>query len=79
MLERTAVTGADEAVAAAERLGYPVAVKATAPALRHRQDLGSVRLDLDDAAAVRSAVTALAGLTEVPRPVVVQRMAPRRV
>ena len=30
------VTTADEAVAAADRLGYPVALKATAPHLRHR-------------------------------------------
>ena len=58
------MTGPDEAAAAAEQLGYPVAVKATAPALRHRQDLGAVRLDLGDAAAVRAAVTALAELTD---------------
>jgi acyl-CoA synthetase (NDP forming)/GNAT superfamily N-acetyltransferase len=76
LVERDVITGAEEAVAAAQRLGYPVAVKAIAPALRHRQDLGSVRLDLDDADAVRAAVTALAELTEGAAPVVVQRMAP---
>jgi acyl-CoA synthetase (NDP forming)/GNAT superfamily N-acetyltransferase len=75
VLERRVVTGPGEAAAAAEQLGYPVAVKATAPSLRHRQDLGSARLDLGDAAAVRSAVTALAELTELDAPVVVQRMA----
>ncbi len=75
VVEWKVVTGPDEAAAAAEQFGYPVAVKATAPALRHRQDLGAVRLDLGDAAAVRSAVTALAELTELDAPVVVQRMA----
>ena len=75
VVQQRVVTGPEEAAAAAEQLGYPVAVKATAPALRHRQDLGAVRLDLGDAAAVRSAVTALAGLTEAEAPVVVQRMA----
>lgn len=40
---------ADEAVAAADRLGWPVALKTTDPALRHRLDLGGVRLDIQDA------------------------------
>jgi acyl-CoA synthetase (NDP forming)/GNAT superfamily N-acetyltransferase len=75
VVEWRVVTGADEAAGAAEEIGYPVAVKATAPALRHRQDLGAVRLDLVDAAAVRSAVTALTELTEHDAPVVVQRIA----
>ncbi|MFE9254147.1 GNAT family N-acetyltransferase [Streptomyces sp. NPDC006879] len=34
------------AAEAARRLGYPVALKTTAPHLRHRADLGGVRLDL---------------------------------
>uniref|UniRef100_UPI000AA52EF0 acetate--CoA ligase family protein n=1 Tax=Actinacidiphila rubida TaxID=310780 RepID=UPI000AA52EF0 len=38
----------DAAVAAARSLGYPVALKTTAPHLRHRADLGGVRLDLAD-------------------------------
>jgi len=74
-VERRTVTGPGDAAAAAEQLGFPVAMKATAPALRHRQDLGAVRLDLGDAAAVRAAATALAELTELDAPVVVQRMA----
>lgn len=40
------VSTADEAAAAAHRVGYPVALKATAEHLRHRADLGAVRLDL---------------------------------
>ncbi|HET9656077.1 MAG TPA: GNAT family N-acetyltransferase [Kineosporiaceae bacterium] len=40
------VADAEEAVAAAEGLGWPVALKTTAPYLRHRVDLGGVRLDI---------------------------------
>ncbi|WP_442542793.1 bifunctional acetate--CoA ligase family protein/GNAT family N-acetyltransferase [Arthrobacter sp. KN11-1C] len=43
----------DEAVAAAERLGWPVVLKTTDPALRHRLDLGGVRLDIEDADSLR--------------------------
>jgi len=66
--------GPAEAVAAADELGYPVAVKATAPGLRHRPDLGAVRLDLSGAAAVEAAVVALGELGG-GAPVLVQRMA----
>ncbi|MFE7503938.1 GNAT family N-acetyltransferase [Promicromonospora sp. NPDC057488] len=38
-----------EAVAAARDLGWPVALKVASPALRHRADLGGVRLDIADA------------------------------
>lgn len=44
---------AEQAVAAAGRLGWPVALKTTDPALRHRLDLGGVRLDIQDAASLR--------------------------
>ncbi|MCL6731368.1 bifunctional acetate--CoA ligase family protein/GNAT family N-acetyltransferase [Streptomyces neyagawaensis] len=71
----------DEAVAAAEALGYPVALKTTAPHLRHRADLGGVRLDLADEEQLRRAYTELSELFGGPeelRPVV-QAMAPRGV
>ncbi|MGX1912135.1 bifunctional acetate--CoA ligase family protein/GNAT family N-acetyltransferase [Streptomyces phaeochromogenes] len=71
----------EEAVAAAERLGYPVALKTTAPHLRHRADLGGVRLDLADEEQLRRAyaeLTSLFGTPEELRPVV-QAMAPRGV
>ncbi|HZB49314.1 MAG TPA: GNAT family N-acetyltransferase [Mycobacteriales bacterium] len=71
---RRLVAGPAEAVAAAAELGYPVAVKATADGLRHRPDLGAVRLDLDSAAAVSAAAESLAELGG-GAPVVVQRMA----
>ncbi|MEU9645320.1 GNAT family N-acetyltransferase [Streptomyces sp. NPDC048188] len=71
----------DEAVAAARTLGYPVALKATAPHLRHRADLGGVRLDLADEEQLRRAYAELSELFGKPeelRPVV-QGMAPRGV
>ncbi|MEU6099882.1 bifunctional acetate--CoA ligase family protein/GNAT family N-acetyltransferase [Streptomyces flaveolus] len=71
----------DDAVAAAGTLGYPVALKATAPHLRHRADLGGVRLDLADEEQLRRAyaeLTDLFGRPEELRPVV-QGMAPRGV
>ncbi|MER6630862.1 GNAT family N-acetyltransferase [Streptomyces sp. NPDC000987] len=71
----------DDAVRAAEGLGYPVALKATAPHLRHRADLGGVRLDLADEEQLRRAYAELSGLFGEPeelRPVV-QAMAPRGV
>jgi acyl-CoA synthetase (NDP forming)/RimJ/RimL family protein N-acetyltransferase len=43
----------DEAVEAAEALGWPVALKTTDPSLRHRLDLGGVRLDIQDAESLR--------------------------
>jgi acyl-CoA synthetase (NDP forming) len=58
----TEADSADAAVTAADRFGYPVAVKAAKGALRHRLDLGAVRLDLADAGAVRRAYQELAGL-----------------
>ncbi|RDG40053.1 bifunctional acetate--CoA ligase family protein/GNAT family N-acetyltransferase [Streptomyces corynorhini] len=72
---------ADAAVAAAARLGHPVALKTTAPHLRHRADLGGVRLDLADEAQLRLAHRELTGALGTPaelRPVV-QAMAPRGV
>ena len=43
----------DQAVAAADRLGWPVVLKTMDPALRHRLDLGGVRLDIQDADSLR--------------------------
>ncbi|MGW7524558.1 bifunctional acetate--CoA ligase family protein/GNAT family N-acetyltransferase [Streptomyces sp. NPDC054783] len=71
----------DAAAEAARALGYPVALKATAPHLRHRADLGGVRLDLADEEQLRRAyaeLTELFGKPEELRPVV-QGMAPRGV
>ncbi|MFE0652402.1 GNAT family N-acetyltransferase [Streptomyces sp. NPDC059534] len=71
----------DTAVAAAARLGYPVALKTTAPHLRHRPDLGGVRLDLASEEQLRTAyaeLTEVLGKPEELQPVV-QAMVPRGV
>ncbi|MFI6877171.1 GNAT family N-acetyltransferase [Streptomyces sp. NPDC050400] len=72
---------ADQAAQAARTLGYPVALKTTAPHLRHRADLGGVRLDLADETDLRRAYEELTEHLGKPaelRPVV-QAMAPRGV
>jgi acetyl coenzyme A synthetase (ADP forming)-like protein len=47
---------ADEAVAAAEKIGYPVVLKIASPDISHKTDVGGVALGLGDASAVRAAV-----------------------
>ncbi|WP_372497066.1 bifunctional acetate--CoA ligase family protein/GNAT family N-acetyltransferase [Pseudonocardia humida] len=72
------VEGVEQAVAAAEELGYPLAVKAAAERWRHRTDQVGVRLDIVTAEGVRRAhddFLALTGSEEL----YVQRMAPKGV
>ncbi|UUU39578.1 bifunctional GNAT family N-acetyltransferase/acetate--CoA ligase family protein [Streptomyces sp. NBC_00162] len=71
----------DAAVRAAGILGYPVALKTTAPHLRHRADLGGVRLDLRNEAELRRSYEDLTGLLGKPSELqpVVQTMVPRGV
>jgi len=52
------------AVAAADRLGYPVVVKVAHPAFTHKSDVGGVRLGLASAAAVRQAAAELLALAD---------------
>ncbi|WP_127497015.1 bifunctional GNAT family N-acetyltransferase/acetate--CoA ligase family protein [Actinoplanes solisilvae] len=73
----TLVAQADEAVAAAKSLGYPVALKAAGGALRHRIDLGAVRLALADEDDVRAAYAELR--TAFGPDVLVQTMVPAGV
>lgn len=49
------VTDPNEAVAAADRIGHPVALKADSGAVVHKSDVGAVALNLPDAASVRAA------------------------
>ncbi|WAX77566.1 bifunctional acetate--CoA ligase family protein/GNAT family N-acetyltransferase [Streptomyces sp. KMM 9044] len=72
---------ADAAVEAARTLGRPVALKVTAPHLRHRADLGGVRLDIVDEEQLRRAYAELTQQLGTPEELrlVVQRMAPRGV
>jgi acyl-CoA synthetase (NDP forming)/RimJ/RimL family protein N-acetyltransferase len=82
VLEAVPVETADDAVAAAEQIGWPVALKTTVPALRHRADLGGVRLDVHDEAELRADVAQVLALAhghvvEPGRaPLEVQAMAP---
>ena len=74
------VATVDEAVRAADGLGYPVALKATAAHLRHRRELGGVRLDLDDADELRAAFESMRlRLGDAAGGYVVQAMAPTGV
>jgi acyl-CoA synthetase (NDP forming) len=72
------VRSEEQAVQAAEELGYPVVLKTTAPWLAHRVDLGSVRLNLESERAVRGAyLSMVAQLDEMAgHRLVVQSMAP---
>jgi acyl-CoA synthetase (NDP forming)/GNAT superfamily N-acetyltransferase len=74
------VAGADEAAAAASALGFPVVLKAADPNLVHKSDIGAVRLDLRDEAAVRAAYAGIAtALGQEAPPVLVQRQLPTGV
>ncbi len=48
---------ADEAVKLAESFSYPVVLKLNSETITHKTDVGGVRLDLEDAEAVREAFT----------------------
>ncbi|WP_238008368.1 acetate--CoA ligase family protein [Dactylosporangium sp. AC04546] len=56
---------ADDAVAAAFRVGFPVAVKMSSPGLAHKSDVGGVVLDVRDPAAVAAAFARVAGVDGV--------------
>jgi acetyl coenzyme A synthetase (ADP forming)-like protein len=57
----TLVSSIDEAVAAADHLGYPVALKAIGPALLHKTERKAVRLNLAARSEVRLAAAQLIG------------------
>ncbi len=52
-------TDPQTAAAAADRLGYPAAIKILSPDITHKSDVGGVALDLEDAQAVRHAAEAM--------------------
>lgn len=54
------VTDPEQALAAADELGWPVALKPADEVLRHRTDLGGVRLDLSTPAELTEAYTSAA-------------------
>jgi acetate---CoA ligase (ADP-forming) len=57
---------AEEAVAAAAKIGYPVAVKADAGSVIHKSEAGGVALNLTGADAVRNAVNAMKKRIDAP-------------
>ena len=70
------VHSAEEAVAAANELGWPVALKATARPYRHRPELGGQRLELAGELELVSAWTTMTRRLGPDGAYVVQRMAP---
>lgn len=72
------VSSEDEALAVAEEIGYPVVLKSTHDALRHRSELGGIRLNLENERALRTAYLSLVAQhpEEVWEQIVVQAMAP---
>jgi acetate---CoA ligase (ADP-forming) len=65
VVRTAAARTADEAVAAADELGYPVVLKVESPDVLHKSDVGGVRVGCADAAAVRAAYAEM--LAEVAR------------
>ncbi|KFI05646.1 bifunctional acetate--CoA ligase family protein/GNAT family N-acetyltransferase [Massilia sp. BSC265] len=55
VVETRQAASVEEAVAAAQRIGYPVAVKILTPDVMHKSDFGGVTLDLDSDEGVRAA------------------------
>ncbi len=59
---------ADEAAAAATKLGYPVVVKLSSRDITHKSDVGGVKLNLLDEAAVRLAFAAVIASAKAAEP-----------
>lgn len=53
--QEAVATTADEAVATAGRIGYPVVLKILSPDIQHKTEIGGVRMSLEDEAAVAAA------------------------
>lgn len=70
-------TSVEDAVAAADRVGFPVALKTAAPGVQHKSDVGGVALGLADPGAMRAAYLDIAD--RLGPEVVVAAMAPAGV
>lgn len=64
----------EAAAQAADRLGYPVALKAVATQLVHKSDIGGVALGLADASAVKREAEAMKARIAYPARLIVQQM-----
>jgi acetyltransferase len=75
----------NEALMAAEVLGFPVVMKINSPDLEHKSDVDGVRLNIDDAHSVRRTFTEIMERAKRLRPearldgITVERMVPMRV
>lgn len=84
-LPEAQATDEDGAVAAAARIGFPVALKVQSPDIVHKSDAGAVALGLDSEFAVRAAYRRVLASAKSAAPaadvhgVLVQRMAPAGV
>jgi len=58
--KRHVVGSVDQAVAWAERTGYPVVLKTAAAGIHHKSDVGGVKLDIRDEATLRAAYAGMA-------------------
>ncbi len=64
VLRAREVESVEDAIAAATEIGWPVALKTSDVVLRHRADLGGVRLDLTSEAELRQAYEAMSARIE---------------
>jgi succinyl-CoA synthetase beta subunit len=74
VVEEARAADAHAAVAAADRIGYPVVLKGLAADIAHKTELGLVALNLRDAAAVRTAAARLLDALQGRGLLLVQRM-----
>jgi acetyltransferase len=81
VVETATAADAEAAGAAAERIGFPVALKILSPDVSHKSDVGGVALGLEGGAAVRTAMESMLARVRKQKPaariegVTVQRMA----
>jgi len=64
IVDERVATSAEDAVAAAQSIGFPVVLKLIAQDVVHKTDVGGVQLDLRDADAVRNAFYTMRGRLE---------------
>ncbi|MEM5788216.1 MAG: acetate--CoA ligase family protein [Syntrophobacteraceae bacterium] len=66
----------EEAIAAADGIGFPVALKAISASLLHKSDRGAIALNVGDAACLRHEWQRLRGISEDIEGILVQKMVP---
>lgn len=64
VVETVLATTAEEACAAADRIGYPIVAKIVSPQLTHKSDVGGVKLNIPDAETVSATFADFKALVE---------------